>query len=77
MEAYGLNIQLFVFQLLSIILTIVWVALAIVALLRLRRVALSPAVRLGWVALVVLVPFLGAMAVLLLYPPQRGRQDHE
>lgn len=68
MESYGVSIPLALAQLCNLTLLIAWVALAAVALLRLRSAALTPGLQLAWAALAVLVPVLGALAVLLVRP---------
>jgi hypothetical protein len=68
MEALGLNWGLLLVQLFNLTLLVVWVALALFALLRLRRAGLGPALTLGWAALILLVPFLGAAAFLVVRP---------
>lgn len=71
MEYVGWNIPLLLAQLLNIALLVLWIALAIRALRRLGELDLSPGVRLGWAALAVLVPVLGALAVLMANPPRQ------
>lgn len=68
METAGINWLLAVAQLINLALFVTWVALAIVALLRLRRAGLSAGLTLGWAALIVLVPILGAVAFLTVRP---------
>lgn len=68
MESYGVMLPLALAQLCTLGLFIAWIALAMVALMRLRHAALSPGLLLAWSALAVLVPWLGALAVLLVQP---------
>ncbi|MFO7167535.1 MAG: hypothetical protein DIU80_005845 [Chloroflexota bacterium] len=80
MESAGTNWTLLLVQLLNIALLAAWVALAVVALRRLRRRQLPPMATAIWAALIVLVPLLGAAALLLVYPAAdraipRGRED--
>jgi uncharacterized membrane protein YhaH (DUF805 family) len=65
MEAAGINWVLFVAQLFNFALLIGWIILAVFALMRLRRAGLSQGVTLGWAALIILVPLLGAGAFLI------------
>ncbi|NJN18651.1 MAG: hypothetical protein HC822_21545 [Oscillochloris sp.] len=65
MEAYGINLPLLLAQLSNIVLVILWIGLAIAALLRLNRLDMSTGVRLGWSALILCVPILGALALLI------------
>jgi type III secretory pathway component EscS len=58
-------------QVVNIALLIGWIVLGIVALLQLRRRQLPPMIQLIWVALILLVPFFGALAFLIVRP---GRQ---
>jgi hypothetical protein len=67
MDSLGVNITLLLAQLLNFGLFFSWILLAVVALFRLRRLDLSAEQRLGWAALVVLVPLLGALAVLIVH----------
>lgn len=68
MESYGVMVPLALAQLCTLGLLSAWVALAVVALARLRRAVLSPGLLLAWSALAVLVPGLGALAVLIVQP---------
>lgn len=65
MESYGVYVPLALAQLCNLLLLIAWVVLTVVALLRLRNTALTPGLQLAWVVLAVLVPVLGALAVLI------------
>lgn len=68
MESYGVMIPLALAQICNLALGVGWVALSVAALLRLRRAVLSPGLQLAWSALAVLVPFLGALAIMLVQP---------
>lgn len=54
-----------------------WLVLSIVALIRLRRCQLDETARILWVIVVVLVPFMGALAFFIVHPgtpePGKGR----
>jgi uncharacterized membrane protein YhaH (DUF805 family) len=71
MEANGINWLLFFFQLVNFALLIAWIMLAYIALRRLGRAGLSPAVTIGWAALILLLPVLGAVAFLVAGPGRR------
>lgn len=68
MEPVGVNWALVLAQIFNLALFVAWVALAIVALRRLRRAGLSQGLTLGWAALILLVPILGAAAFLIVRP---------
>lgn len=72
MESAGLNTALLAAQLANLALFAAWVALAVYALLRLRRAQLDSAPHAVWAALIVLVPLLGALAFLLASPGRRA-----
>ncbi len=68
MEVVGINWGLFLAQLLNLALFVAWVVLALLALLGLRRAGLGPGLTLGWAALIILVPILGAAAFMIVRP---------
>jgi hypothetical protein len=56
------------FQIFNILLLAAWLVLAVAALLQLRHAALSESIRLGWAALIVLIPIIGAIAFFIVRP---------
>lgn len=72
MESAGLNTALLAAQLVNLGLLAAWVALALYALLRLRRAPLPATAQAIWAAVIVLVPLLGALAFLLAGPGRRA-----
>lgn len=68
MEAVGINWGLLLAQLANFALIIGWVALAVFALMKLRRAGLGQGPTLGWAALILCVPVLGALAFFILNP---------
>jgi hypothetical protein len=72
MDAVGINWPLAIAQLCNLGLLIGWIALAFIALTRLRRADLTQGVTLGWAALIILVPLLGAAAFMLAGPGRRS-----
>lgn len=59
-----LNTTMLTFQLMNIVLLGTWLFLVVVALRRLQSTPLAEGVKLGWAALILLVPVLGALAFL-------------
>jgi hypothetical protein len=68
MESMGINGTLAALQALNFLLVAAYVALAVVALMRLRRADIPPTARAIWAALILVVPVLGAAAFLLAGP---------
>jgi uncharacterized membrane protein YhaH (DUF805 family) len=68
MESLGVNWTLAAVQVVNIVLFVVWIALAVRALRRLRDLQLPPTPAALWGALIVLVPLLGASAFLIVNP---------
>jgi hypothetical protein len=60
----------FFFVLLNLALVAAWIALAVLALVQLRRQKLNETARAIWAALVVVVPILGAIAFWIVRPGQ-------
>lgn len=71
MEPVGINWILLALQLVNLALLAGWLILAAIALTRLRRAGLTQGQTLGWAALIVLVPLLGAGAFLIAGPGRR------
>jgi hypothetical protein len=67
----GWNLPLLLAQLLNLAILTFWLTLAILALRRLGELDMGSGVRLGWAALALLVPILGALAVLVANPRRR------
>lgn len=65
MQALGVNWFLVLVQIINITLLVAWLVLALIALTRLAHSDLIGGVRLGWAALIVLVPMIGALAFLI------------
>ncbi|HMQ30964.1 MAG TPA: hypothetical protein PKD53_09555 [Chloroflexaceae bacterium] len=72
MEAVGINWALALLQLVNLGLLIAWVVLAVIALRRLGGAGLGQGPTLGWAALILLVPVLGAAAFLIVRPGARA-----
>ena len=68
MEAIGVNVG---YLLIQCALPALWLLLSLFALLQLRRDSLPPAALAIWTVFVVVVPFLGALAYLIVRPGQR------
>jgi uncharacterized membrane protein YhaH (DUF805 family) len=62
----------FVFVLLNMALVSVWIILAVLSLVQLRRQNLNETARAIWAALIVVVPFLGAIAFFIVKPGQES-----
>lgn len=63
-----INSTFLILQVVNIGLMVLWVALVIRALMRLRHCELNETQRLAWTALIVFVPVLGAVAFWLVRP---------
>ncbi|MCX7707317.1 MAG: PLDc N-terminal domain-containing protein [Anaerolineae bacterium] len=61
----GTNTIFLLAQILNIVLLIAWITLAVWALLRLRREKLQDMAQVIWVAIILLIPILGALAFLI------------
>ena len=68
MEAYGLNTG---YLLIQCILPVLWLLFSLFALLRLRRETLSETATAIWAVFIVVVPFFGALAFLIVQPASR------
>ena len=68
MEAYGLNTG---YLLIQCILPVLWLLFSLFALLRLRRETLSETATAIWAVFIVVVPFFGALAFLIVQPGSR------
>jgi hypothetical protein len=62
-------------QIINFVLLTIWIGLAVAALYKLSKLRLDSGVALGWAALIVLVPILGALAFLMWTPPNQPAQD--
>jgi hypothetical protein len=67
-EPLGINWPLLIAQLVNIGLIFAWVALAVAALVSLRRRVLPPTAAAIWAVLILLVPVLGALAFFVVRP---------
>ena len=76
----GIDWAVQVVQVVNVLILVGWLALTIVALIRLRHCQLDETVRVLWVIFVVLVPFVGALAFFIVRPgyprPGKGEQSH-
>lgn len=68
----NVNTLLLGVQLFNILLLGIWILLSLLALRQLRGRALTETLRLGWAALIVLVPVVGAVAFFLVQPGRTG-----
>lgn len=68
MEHLGINTGFLLFQIFNIVLLIGWPILSIVAILGLRKQNLSQITQALWVLIVLIIPFLGAIAYWLVRP---------
>lgn len=73
MEQLGINFGYLLVLLFNLILILGWPLFAILALLRLRRRELPEVARAIWAALIVIVPYLGALAFWLVKPGASDR----
>ncbi len=62
----------FLTQFLNMLLISLWFGLPIAALYKLSKQHMKNSVALGWAALIVIVPVLGAVAFLMWTPPKKG-----
>lgn len=64
-------------QVVNLLILVGWLVLLIVALKRLRRCQLDETARVLWVMVVVLIPFVGALAFFITSPgkPQPGEEQ--
>ena len=74
---YGLNIRFLLLQCIPLILLLLGALFAPFVLVQLREATLSEGVRVAWVALVLLVPFLGALAFLIVQPGNVRERNNE
>ncbi len=68
MEAIGINTG---YLLVQCVLPVLWLLLSLVALLRLRQLELPATAIAVWAIFIVVVPFLGALAFLIVQPGRR------
>jgi hypothetical protein len=72
MEQFGTNWPLVLAQVFNLLLVLGWAALAVAALVGLRRRALPPRPTAIWAALILLAPILGALAFFIALPARRA-----
>lgn len=70
MENLGIQGGFLAAQLFNLTLLTSWVVLVVVALVRAGREPLNEGERLGWAAIILLIPLFGALAFLLTRPKQ-------
>lgn len=68
MDLSPVTLPLFLSQTINLIITLAWLTLMGLALVRLRRLSLSEEAKALWAGLIVIVPFLGALAFWLVAP---------
>ncbi len=68
MEAIGISIGYLVSAIFSLLMLTAWIVLAVYALLALRKRALPPTAAAIWTAMIVCIPFFGALAFLIVKP---------
>ena len=68
MDALGINWPMFLAQGLNLIILALWLVLAILALFDIRKRHLPPLPQAIWVALILLIPLLGALAYWIVRP---------
>jgi len=77
MDLTEITLPLFLSQTMNLVITLLWLVLMGVALTILRRITLSDEAKALWAGLIVLIPFLGAVAFWIVapgrpvYQPQR------
>ena len=72
----GVNLTTWLFQIVNFLILVGWIVLVIVALTRLRRCQLDETARVLWAIVIVLVPFMGALAFFVVRPG-KPRPDEE
>lgn len=75
MELAPVTLPLFLLQTLNLLVTVVWVILMGAALVRLRRLSISEEAKVLWAGLIVILPFLGAIAFWVVAPGQKAPQS--
>lgn len=68
MELSPVTFPLFLSQTLNLVITLAWLTLMGLALAHLRRLSLSEEARALWAGLIVIIPFLGALAFWVVAP---------
>jgi len=68
MELSPLTLPLFLSQALNLVITLAWLTLMGLALTHLRRLSLSDEAKALWAGLIIIVPFLGALAFWVVAP---------
>lgn len=68
MDLSPITLPLFLSQSLNLVITLTWVTLMGLALAHLRRLSLSEEARALWAGLIVIIPFLGALAFWVVAP---------
>ncbi|MEJ2302968.1 MAG: PLDc N-terminal domain-containing protein [Anaerolineales bacterium] len=71
MESLGINWGYLLVTIFNLILLLGWPLFAILTLLQLRRRDIPEVARAIWVALIIIVPYLGALAYWLVKPGER------
>jgi hypothetical protein len=74
MESIGINWGYLPVTIFNLILLLGWPLFAILMLLQLRRREMPEVARAIWVALIIIVPYLGALAYWLVKPGERSPQ---
>ena len=68
---FGVNTRFLLFQGLTCIPVLLWLGLSVAALLSLRKHSMNEIARVLWVAVIVAVPVLGALAFWIVSPAER------
>lgn len=74
MDLTAITLPLFLSQTINLGITLLWLVLMGIALTVLRRISLSDEAKALWAGLIVLIPFLGAVAFWIVAP---GRPVHQ
>jgi hypothetical protein len=74
MELSPVTLPLFLSQTLNLVITLAWLTLMGLALAHLRRLSLSEEARALWAGLIVIIPFLGALAFWVVAPGRLAPQ---
>jgi hypothetical protein len=72
MESFGINLGYLLDQLFNFLLVGGWLLAVVYTLLHLRRQELDDTARAIWVAIILLIPVIGALAYLIVQPGRRA-----
>lgn len=74
MELSPITFPLFLSQTLNLVITLAWLMLMGLALMHLRRLSLSEEAKALWAGLIIIIPFLGALAFWVVAPGRLAPQ---